>query len=39
MKALIPKRVEKVRIYSRKHPELKIELIRRPEKDDLMIIL
>jgi predicted nucleic acid-binding protein len=39
MKALIPKRLEKVRIYSRKHRELKIELIRRPEKDDLMNFL
>jgi rRNA-processing protein FCF1 len=37
MKTRLPERLNKVRIYSKQHPELKIELVK--EKDDLMELL
>lgn len=37
MKTRLPERLKKVRIYSKKHPELNIELIK--EKEDLMNFL
>jgi hypothetical protein len=37
MKTRLPERLNKVRIYSKQYPELKIELIK--EKEDLMSFL